>query len=145
MSQKIFINLPVKDLEESKAFYQALGYSINPQFTNEQAASVVISDDIYVMILTHEFFRRFTKKEIADAHRTTEVLNCLSAESREAVDDLVRKAVAGGGRIYNAPQDHGWMYGHGFEDPDGHIWEVAYMDMAALQAQPASAAVAQTV
>jgi hypothetical protein len=139
MSTKIFINLPVKNLNASKAFYEALGYSINPQFTNEDAACVVISEDIYVMILTHPFFQGFTKKEIADATKTCQVLNCLSSESREAVDEIVRKAEAAGGRTYAAPQDHGWMYQHGFEDLDGHIWEVAYMDITAAPATPEAA------
>lgn len=136
MSTKIFINLPVKNLDASKAFYQALGYSINPQFTNEDAACIVISEDIYVMILTHAFFGNFTKKSIVDSSTNVEVLNCLSAESRAAVDHIVRKAEAAGGRTYAAPQDHGWMYQHGFEDLDGHIWEVAYMDMSQVPAAP---------
>ena len=134
MRTQIFINLPVKNLEASKEFYTALGYTINEQFTNEQAACIVISEEIFVMILTHEFFKGFTGKAIADATNTTEVLNCLSAESRDAVDELVRKAVAAGGTAPRQPQDHGWMYGHGFEDLDGHIWEVGYMDMEALAA-----------
>lgn len=131
MATKIFVNLPVKDLEKSKAFFSALGYSINEQFTNEQAASIVISDDIYVMLLTETFFKTFTKKAIADAGATTEVINCLSAESREAVDELVQKAMAAGGAVPNEPQDHGFMYAHGFEDIDGHLWEVVFMDPSA--------------
>lgn len=142
MSTQIFINLPVKNLEASKEFYTALGYTINEQFTNEQAACVVISEEIYVMILTHEFFKGFTGKPIADATRSTEVLNCLSTESRDAVDELVRKAVAAGGTAPRKPQDHGWMYGHSFEDLDGHIWEVAYMDMEALTAEATESAAA---
>ena len=140
MSTKIFINLPVQNLDASKDFYQALGYAINPQFTNEQAACVVISEDIYVMILTHTFFGNFTKKSIVDSSKNVEVINCLSTESREAVDDIVRKAEAAGGRTYAAPQDHGWMYQHGFEDLDGHIWEVAYMDITQAPAAPEEAA-----
>lgn len=136
MSTKIFINLPVKNLDASKAFYEELGFSINPQFTNEHAACVVISEDIYVMILTHQFFQNFTKKSIVDSSQSVEVLNCLSAESREAVKELVRKAEAAGGRTYADPQDHGWMYQHGFEDLDGHIWEVAYMDITQAPATP---------
>lgn len=135
-STKVFINLHVKDLDASKAFYEALGYSINLQFTNELASAIVISDDIYVMLLTEPFFKSFTTKEVADATKTTEVINSLSAESREAVDDVVRKAAAAGGRIYNEPRDHGWMYQHGFEDLDGHIWEYAYMDASQLPANP---------
>lgn len=132
MNTQIFINLPVKNLEASKAFYAALGYTINEQFSNEQAACIMISNEIFVMILTHEFFKGFTGKPITDAANSTEVLNCLSAPSREAVDELVSKAKAAGGAIPREPQDHGWMYGHGFEDLDGHIWEVAFMDMEAL-------------
>lgn len=132
-TNKIFVNLSVKDLPKSKAFFEALGYSINPQFTNEYAASVVISDTIYAMLLTEEFFKRFTSKEIVDAKKATEVLVCLSTESRAEVDDLVSKAVAAGGRVYNEPQDHGFMYGHGFEDLDGHLWELAYMEPSHIQ------------
>ncbi len=136
MNTKIFINLPVQNLDVSKAFYEALGFSINPQFTNEQGACVVISEDIYVMILKHAFFQNFTKKTIADAAKTAQVINCLSCESRKAVDDIVRRAEAAGGSTYAAPQDHGWMYQHGFEDLDGHIWEVAYMDITQAPATP---------
>ena len=136
MSTKVFINLPVKNLDASKAFYEALGFSINPQFTDENAACVMISEDIYVMILTHAFFQNFTKKSIIDSHSSVQVLNCLSAENREAVDDIVRKAEGAGGRTYDAPRDHGWMYQHGFEDLDGHIWEVAFMDMSQVPATP---------
>lgn len=132
MNTKIFINLPVKDLEASRAFYTALGYTINEQFSNEMAACVVISEEIYVMILTHPFFKGFTNKEIADSTKTTEVLNCLSAESRDEVDELVRKARTAGGVIPREPQDMGFMYSHAFEDVDGHIWEVVYMDMEAV-------------
>lgn len=133
MSQQIFVNLSVKDLPKSKAFYEKLGYSFNPQFTNDVAACMVISDTIYVMLLTEPFFKNFTSKELVDAKKATEVLVCLSAESRSAVDDIVRKAVAAGGRIYNEPQDHGFMYGHGFEDLDGHQWEFAYMEPSHIQ------------
>jgi predicted lactoylglutathione lyase len=131
MSRQIFVNLPIKNIERSKAFFGALGFSFNPQFTSEQGACVVISDTIYVMLLVEPFFQTFTKKPIADAARTTEVLVCLSCASRAEVDDLVRKAVAAGGSTPNAPQDHGFMYGHGFQDLDGHIWELAYMDPSA--------------
>jgi predicted lactoylglutathione lyase len=128
MATKIFVNLAVKDLTKSKAFFEQLGYSFNPQFTNENAACMVISDSIYVMLLTEPFFKGFTNKEIVDAKKSTEVLVCLSAESRAEVDEIVRKAVAAGGQIYKDPQDHGFMYGHSFEDLDGHQWELAYMD-----------------
>ena len=135
MARKIFVNLPIKDMERSKAFFQALGFGFNPQFTNEQGACMVIGEDIFVMLLTEPFFQTFTKKPVADANKSTEVLTCLSCDSREEVDELVRKARAAGGRVPNAPQDHGFMYGHGFEDLDGHIWELAYMDMSAVPPQ----------
>lgn len=133
MAQQIFVNLSVKDLPRSKAFFEQLGYSFNAQFTNDVAACMVISETIYVMLLTEPFFKSFTNKELVDAKKATEVMVCLSAESRTAVDDIVRKAVAAGGRIYNDPQDHGFMYAHAFEDLDGHQWEFAYMDPAAIQ------------
>ncbi|WP_328538903.1 VOC family protein [Streptomyces sp. NBC_00344] len=133
MPQLIFVNLPVKDLEVSKSFFTALGYSINPQFTDENAACVVVSDTIYAMLLTEPFFKQFTRKSIADATTTTEVLVCLSAESREAVDRLADTALASGGTPANDTQDQGPMYGRSFQDPDGHIWEVMYMDPAAVE------------
>ena len=133
MSDKIFVNLAVKNLTKSKAFFAELGYSFNPQFTNEDAACMVISDAIYVMLLTEPFFKNFTSKEIVDAKKSTEVLVCLSAESRADVEGIMRKAVAAGGRIYNDPQDHGFMYCHGFEDLDGHLWEFAFMDPSHVQ------------
>lgn len=127
MSTQIFVNLPVKNLARSKEFFASLGFSFNPQFTNEQAACMVISDTIYVMLLVESFFQGFTSKTIADATKTAEVLVCLSCESRAKVDELVAKAIAAGGAAPRAPQDHGFMYGHGFEDPDGHIWELVHM------------------
>ncbi|MFY9476276.1 MAG: VOC family protein [Aquabacterium sp.] len=135
MPQQIFLNLPVKDLERSKAFFTHLGYSVNPQFTNEQAACIVISDTIYAMLLVEPFFQTFTKKPISDAKASTEVLLCLSCDSREQVDTLVAKALEAGGKTPMDKQDHGFMYGHGFEDPDGHQWELMFMDMSAAPAQ----------
>ncbi len=132
MNTKIFVNLPVQNLEASKAFYTALGFTVNEQFSNEQAACIVISEEIYVMLLTHDFAKTFTTKTIADARQTTEQWNCLSAESREDVAELVNKAQAAGGNIPSEPQDHGFMYVHGFEDLDGHHWEACYMDMVAV-------------
>ena len=132
MSRQIFVNLPIRNMERSQAFFKSLGFSFNPQFTNEQGACMVVSDDIFVMLLVEPFFQTFTKKPIADATKTTEVLMCLSAESRAEVDALVKKAIAAGGTSPNPPQDHGFMYGHGFTDLDGHIWELAYMDPAAV-------------
>jgi predicted lactoylglutathione lyase len=131
--QMIFVNLPVNDLEASKKFFTELGYSINPQFSNEDAASVVISDTIMAMLLTKPFYSTFTKKEIADATKTSEVLVALSAESRAKVDELVDKALAAGGSPAGETQDHGFMYGRSFDDPDGHTWEVVWMDPAAVE------------
>ncbi|MBZ9641107.1 MULTISPECIES: VOC family protein [unclassified Streptomyces] len=131
--QMIFVNLPVNDLDASKKFFTELGYTLNPQFSDENAASVVISDTIVAMLLTKPFYATFTKKEIADATRTSEVLICLSAESREKVDELVEKAVAAGGTASEQVQDHGFMYGRAFDDLDGHTWEVMWMDPAAVE------------
>ena len=135
MARKIFVNLPIKNMERSQAFFRALGFSFNPQFTNDQGACMVISEDIYTMLLVEPFFQTFTRKPVADG-KSTEVLICLSCDSRQEVDDLVKKAVAAGGTTPTAPQDHGFMYGHGFEDLDGHGWELTWMDMAAAPAAP---------
>lgn len=132
MATKIFVNLPVKNLNNSVEFFTKLGFTFNPQFTDETATCMIVSEDIFVMLLTEEKFQAFTPKKICDAREGTEVLLGLSAESRENVDDMVRKAVAAGGTIYNDPQDHGFMYGHGFQDLDGHIWEIFFMDPGAL-------------
>lgn len=129
---QIFVNLPVKNIERSRAFFSALGYSFNPQFSNDSALSMIVSDTIYVMLLAEPFFQTFTAKPIADATKSTEVLVCLSCGSRAEVDALVAKALAAGGTAPRAPQDHGFMYGHGFEDPDGHIWELVYMEPGAV-------------
>jgi uncharacterized protein len=125
--QMIFVNLPVSDVQRARQFYTALGFTINEQYSNEQAACVVISESIYVMVLAQDFFATFTDKPISDAHRQTEVLLCLSTTSREATDGLVAKAMSAGGRAPRPAKDHGFMYQHGFEDPDGHIWELAFM------------------
>jgi predicted lactoylglutathione lyase len=133
MTTKIFVNLPVKDLNKSVAFFTKLGYSFNPQFTDETATCMIVSDDIFVMLLTHEKFRGFTPKPISDATKATEVLVCLSVETRAKVDEMVRNAVAAGGSTHSQPQDHGFMYGHGFTDIDGHIWELVYLQAEATQ------------
>jgi predicted lactoylglutathione lyase len=127
MPTQIFVNLPVKNIERTRSFYAALGYEFNPQFSNDSALCMVVSDTIYVMLLAEPFFQTFTDKTIVDASKSTEVLVCLSCDSRDHVDTLVAKAAAAGGRVPRAAQDHGFMYGHGFEDPDGHIWELVYM------------------
>jgi uncharacterized protein len=135
MARKIFVNLPIRDMERSQAFFRSLGFSFNPQFTNEQGACMVVSEDIFVMLLVEPFFQTFTKKPIADARKGTEVLVCLSCDSRDEVDQLVKKALSAGATAPNAPQDHGFMYAHGFEDLDGHMWELVWMDPAATPPQ----------
>lgn len=127
MHSQIFVNLPCRSLPRAKAFYEALGYRFNPQFTNDQGACLVLGDNLFAMLLAEDFFRTFTGKPIADARETTEVLVCLACASREEVDTLVKKALAAGGTAPRPPQDHGFMYGHGFEDLDGHIWELVHM------------------
>ena len=133
MATKIFVNLPVKNLNKSIEFFTTLGFSFNAQFTDETATCMIVSEDIFVMLLTHEKFKNFTPKEICDSSKSTEVLVALSAESRENVNETVRQAVAAGGTTYSEPQDHGFMYGHGFQDPDGHIWELIYMEPSAIR------------
>lgn len=128
MATKIFVNLPVKDLQKSMGFFSKLGYSFHPQFTDEKAACMVISEDIYAMLLREEFFQGFTPKPIADAHKNTEVLIALSADSRAAVDDMLARVLATGGKEAREPQDMGFMYNRSFNDPDGHIWEIFWMD-----------------
>ncbi|GAB3269683.1 VOC family protein [Larkinella harenae] len=135
MATSIFINLPVKDLNKSVDFFTKIGYTFNPQFTDENATCMVVSDTIYFMLLVEDYFKSFTKKEIADTKKSAEAIFCLSAESREAVDELVSKAVAAGGTAPNEKQDQGFMYGHGFQDLDGHLWEVMWMDPSAIQEQ----------
>jgi len=132
MHKQIYVNLPVQNLPRSRAFFESLGLHFEPKFSNEQGACLVIQEgSIHAMLLTQDFFRTFTSKPIADATRSTEVLVCLSCESREEVDALVKKALAAGGTAPRAPQDHGFMYAHGFEDLDGHIWELVAMDQNA--------------
>ncbi|HKQ96188.1 MAG TPA: VOC family protein [Aestuariivirgaceae bacterium] len=134
MSKMIFLNLPVADLVAARAFYEAIGFTNNPQFTDETAACMVLTDVIHVMLLTHDKFAQFTPKRIADAHSTSEVLICISADSRAGVDEITDAALAAGGREPREKQDYGFMYGRSFEDPDGHIWEPMWMDMEAAQA-----------
>lgn len=132
MAKQIFINLPVKDLKKSIEFFTKLGLTFNPQFTDDNATCMIVADNIFVMLLVENYFKTFTKKEIADTKKTTEVLICIDADSRDAVDDLVSKAVDAGGSVYADTQDYGWMYNRNFTDLDGHQWEVAYMDMSAF-------------
>ena len=133
MTTKIFVNLPVEDLEKSKAFFAKLGYRFNPQFTDETAACMVITDDIYTMLLTKAKFKEFTRKAIADATQTTEVLTCLSVDSKTKVDEMFDAALEAGATEARDPMDYGFMYGRSFNDLDGHIWEIVWMDPQALQ------------
>jgi uncharacterized protein len=135
MLRQIFVNLPIKDMQRSQAFFKALGLSFNKQFTNEQGACLEIAENIYAMLLVEPFFQGFTKLPITDARKSTEVLIALSCDSRAEVDALVAQAVAAGATTPNAPTDHGFMYQHGFADLDGHQWEVFWMDASAAPAQ----------
>lgn len=132
MPTMIFVNLPVKDLERSVKFFTELGFTFNPQFTDATAACMVVTETIYVMLLTEAKFQTFTPKPVANARQSTEMLLALAMESRAAVEALVQQAFDLGGTRYAEPQDHGFMYQHGFEDLDGHIWEIFYMDPSAV-------------
>lgn len=127
MARQIFVNLPVADLQASIAFFTRLGFHFNPEYTDDTATCMIIGDNIFAMLLTRERFAEFTPLPVSDAHAATEVLVALALESRGAVDTMVSEAVAAGGSTYNDPQDHGFMYGHGFQDLDGHIWELVHM------------------
>lgn len=126
----IFVNLPVKDLAVSRKFYTELGYSFNEMFSDESGACLVISETIFAMLLTYPKFKEFSPLEIVDAKKATQVLNCLTCNSRDEVKAIVNKALQAGGTRFRDPQDLGFMYGDGFQDPDGHVWEYAYMDMS---------------
>lgn len=140
MANQIFVNLPVKNLQRSIDFFTKLGFTFNPQFTDDKATCMIIGKNIYAMLITEERFKEFTRKPISDASKSTEVLIAIDAESREQVDEMVNKAVDAGGSLYNDPKDHGWMYYHSFADPDGHQWEVIYMDESAVPQNEATAA-----
>jgi predicted lactoylglutathione lyase len=129
----IFINLPVRDIETSKAFFTALGFSINPQFSDDKSACVVVDENIFLQLHTAARFKDFVTGEISDGFKATEVINALSASSRAEVDDLLAKALAAGAKEWKPAADHGFMYVVSFQDPDGHVWEVAWMDPAAAQ------------
>ena len=127
MHSQIFVNLPVKDLHRAVRFYSALGYTFNPQFTDENATCMIVGENLFVMLLVEKFFRSFTSKDIVDTSKATEVLTCVSCQSKQEVDELVAKARAAGGKVPREPQDHGFMYSHGYEDLDGHTWELVHM------------------
>ena len=128
MATQIFVNLPVKDLKRTVEFFTRLGFTFNPQFTDENATCMIVDEHIFVMLLVEPFFQTFTDKALCDARRSTEAITCLSVDRRARVDELVAEAVAAGGKASRAPQDHGFMYQHGFEDLDGHLWELVHMD-----------------
>ncbi len=133
MVTKIFVNLPVKDLNNTIDFFTKLGFKFNPQFTDENATCMIVGEDIFVMLLVEKFFKTFTKKEICDTSKDTEVIVALSVESREKVDQMINKALESGGKESREPQDHGWMYGRSFEDINKHLWEIIYMDESAVK------------
>ncbi len=133
MATKMFVNLPVKDLNRTVEFFTKLGFTFNPQFTDENATCMIIGEDIYVMLLVDRFFKTFTKKEICNVAKDAEVIVALSTESREKVDQMMNRVLEAGGKESREPQDHGWMYGRGFQDIDGHLWEIIYMNETALQ------------
>jgi predicted lactoylglutathione lyase len=130
MASQMFVNLPVKDLKRSIDFFTALGFSFNPQFTDDNATCMIVGEGNFVMLLVEPFFQSFTKKPVSDARRQTEVLVAISRDSRAAVEDIVARAVAAGAATPMPPQDHGFMYQHGFEDLDGHQWEFFHMESA---------------
>jgi uncharacterized protein len=133
VTTKIFLNLPVRDLNKTIEFFTKLGFTFNPQFTDENATCMIVGEDIFVMLLVEKFFRTFTKKEISDTSKNTEMIVALSMESKEKVDQMINKVVEAGGKESREAQDHGWMYGRSFEDINGHLWEVFYMDESALK------------
>jgi len=133
VTTKTFVNLPAKDLNKTIEFFTKLGFKFNPQFTDENATSMIVGEDIFVMLLVEKFFKTFTKKEICDTSKNTEVIVALSVEGREKIDQMINKAIEAGGRESREPQDHGWMHGRSFEDINGHIWEIIYMDESALK------------
>jgi len=132
MPKNIYVNLPVKDLNKSREFFSKLGFDFNAQFSDETAACMIVGDNIFTMLITEERFKGFTKKPISDAKKSTEVLISVDTKSRTEVDDMVKKAIAAGGSLYNDPQDHGWMYYHSFADLDGHQWEFIFVDESAM-------------
>lgn len=132
MERSIFINLAVSDLDRAIGFFSHLGFEFDPRFTDETGTCMIVSDQIHVMLLTREKFAGFTPNKICNSKKKTEVLLCLSCGSRDEVDELVEKAVAAGGTTFSDPSDHGFMYGHGFQDPDGHIWELMHIDVSAM-------------
>jgi uncharacterized protein len=136
MPQQIYVNLPVKNLDRSVAFFESLGYAFNPQFTDANSACMIVSESICVMLLVEPFFKTFTNKEIADTTTSNEVILALSCESNGAVDALIAKALAGGATTPHPPEDHGFMYHQGYQDLDGHLWNLVHMDMTKMPTEP---------
>ena len=136
MTKQIYVNMPVKNLKKSIQFFTKLGFTFNQKFTDENATCMIISENIFVMLLVENFFKSFIKKDICDAHKDTEVLMGITAESKASVNEIVKKAVDSGGRETKEPQDHGWMYTRSFEDLDGHIWEIFYLNESAFPEKP---------
>ena len=132
-TRKVFVNLPVKDLKRSVEFFTKLGYTFNPQFTDDNATCMILGKDLFVMLLTEKFFKSFNGKEITDTSKANEVLTCMSCDSRQQIDDLVAKARAAGAKVPRTAQDHGFMYAHGYEDLDGHTWELVHMTGAPVE------------
>jgi uncharacterized protein len=132
MATQIFVNLPVKDLNRSIEFFTKLGFTFNSQFTDENATCMIVAENIFVMLLVEDYFKTFMPKDICDTTKSAEVLVALSYQSRTEVDEIVAKAIAAGGTTYKEPQDHGFMYQHGFQDLDGHIWEIFFMEESAV-------------
>jgi uncharacterized protein len=133
MITKIFVNLPVKDLNKTVEFFTKLGFTFNPQFTDENATCMIVGENIFVMLLVEKFFKTFTKKEISDTTKYTEAIVAISAESKEEVDQMIKKVVDAGGSEPRDPQDYGWMYARSFEDINGHLWDIFYMDESAMK------------
>ena len=133
MTTQIFVNLPVKDLSRTVEFFKKVGFAFDAQFTDENATCMIINDNIFVMLLVEKFFKSFTKKEICDTTKHTEVIIALSTDSREKVDKMMQNVFQAGGKESREPQDHGWMYGRSFQDINGHLWEIIYMDEKALK------------
>lgn len=138
MVKQIFVNLPIKDLEKTKQFWIKLGFSFNPQFTDDKAAALVLGENIFSMLITEPFYKTFIKKEIADSSKVSEVITAIGVESREKVDEIVEKAFEAGATNYKETDDYGWMYNRGFQDPDGHLWEVVYINESQIPANPSA-------
>jgi uncharacterized protein len=133
MITNIFVNLPVKDLNKTVEFFTKLGFAFNPQFTDENATCMIVGENMFVMLLVEKYFKTFTKKEITDTTKNTEAIVALSAQSKEEVDQVIKKVIDAGGSEPRDPQDYGWMYGRSFEDINGHLWEIFYMDESAMK------------